>query len=165
MAQLNNVEGLSPQQIQQLVNQGGKFVVYKYVISILIMTFNRGSDIFFIRPGESALLRGLPYTILSFSLGWWGIPWGIIYTFGALYTNLTGGVDVTADIMSQISANMGQAQSSPTSGSGYNVPGSGNASNNSSGSGNSGYNVPGGGSSGGNSSSSNSSSSPYNIPK
>jgi ATP-dependent phosphoenolpyruvate carboxykinase len=32
-------------------------------------------------------------------LGWWGIPWGPIYTIAAVVTNIRGGKDVTAEIL------------------------------------------------------------------
>ena len=99
MAEIKGIEGLSDQEIHALVQQGAKFVYFEYAISILIMSFKRSSDVFFIRPGESAFVKGLPYTILSMCFGWWGIPWGIIYTPMVLFTNLTGGKDVTSDIV------------------------------------------------------------------
>ena len=44
-------------------------------------------------------LQGLPFTLLSLLLGWWGIPWGPIYTIQSLWVNLKGGRDVTQEIM------------------------------------------------------------------
>ena len=35
---------------------------------------------------------GLPYSFFTFLLGWWGIPWGPIYTVQAIYRNFKGGV-------------------------------------------------------------------------
>jgi hypothetical protein len=99
MAEIQGIEGLSDAEIHELVQQGGKFVYFKYTISIVLMTFKRSSDIFFIRPGEGTFGKSLPYTVLTMLLGWWGIPWGPIYSIGSLYTNLSGGEDVTADIV------------------------------------------------------------------
>lgn len=40
------------------------------------------------------------YTLLTLTLGWWGIPWGPIYTFEALAANLAGGRSMTvAELM------------------------------------------------------------------
>ena len=36
------------------------------------------------------------YTLVSLVFGWWGFPFGLIYTPMALITNLSGGRDVTA---------------------------------------------------------------------
>jgi hypothetical protein len=94
------INGLPPQlshhELQQQLAQGAKFVVYEYTVSILIMTFRRSSDVHYIRPNESALVKGLPYTLLTLFAGWWGIPWGPIYSVMCLATNLGGGKNVTS---------------------------------------------------------------------
>jgi len=91
------IEGMTGSQVEAELARGGKFVYYTYCISIIFMTFRRSSDIHFIRAGESALTPGLGWTALSLVMGWWGIPWGPIYTIGALFTNLGGGKDVTRE--------------------------------------------------------------------
>lgn len=95
MAKINGIEGISDTELSQQLAAGGKFVVFEYAISILVMSFKRGSDIYYIRPGESAFTKGLPYTLLTMVTGWWGIPWGPIYTIMAIATNFSGGKDVT----------------------------------------------------------------------
>jgi hypothetical protein len=81
------------------INSGAKFVTYQYVISILIMTFRRSSDIYFIRQGESRITKGLIFSLISLLLGWWGVPWGLIYTSAALFINFSGGKDVTNEVL------------------------------------------------------------------
>ncbi len=105
---INGVDGLTVAQVQSDVAQGGRFVVFQYCISVIVMTFRRGSDIYFIKAGESAFGRGLGYSLLTLLLGWWGIPWGPIYTIGALVTNFGGGKDVTKEIL--VSLNLASAQ-------------------------------------------------------
>jgi len=95
-------EGTTVGQVHELVEQGGKFVIYEYAISILIMTFKRGSDLHWIAPGQSAAGPGLPYTLLTLVAGWWGFPWGPIYSFMALATNLGGGKDVTQQVLASM---------------------------------------------------------------
>jgi hypothetical protein len=150
MASIKNIDGLTGQQVQEMVNQGGRFVVFKYCISILIMTFNRGTDVYFVRPGESTLAQSLPFTLLSLVVGWWGIPWGPIYTIGAVYTNFSGGKDITNEVMDQLSLNTPSQQSQQQ---GYNIPGTDNAGNNTGG-----YSIPGSGNN-------NPSGGGYNIPR
>jgi len=101
---INGVEGMTVAQVKAEVAGGGKFVVFQYCISILVMTFKRGSNIYFIGPGESALGASLGYTLLSLLLGWWGIPWGPIHTVGSVFTNLKGGKDVTQEILAVLQA-------------------------------------------------------------
>lgn len=103
MAKIIGMEDIkSGGQLQQEIQQGGKFVVYQYCISVLVITFKRSSNIYFISHEQNSIVNGLPFTLLSLILGWWGIPWGPIYTIGSVYTNLTGGKDVTAEVMASI---------------------------------------------------------------
>ena len=102
---IKNIEGLSENQIRDLVNKGGKFVIYTYCISIVIMTFKRSSNIHFIKPGNSAITPGLGLLFISLILGWWGLPWGPIYTIGSIFNILTGGKDVTSEVISYINQN------------------------------------------------------------
>ena len=53
--QIKNIEGLPVAEIKRLVNQGGKFVIFPYTISILVMTFQRNSSIYLIRPEENSI--------------------------------------------------------------------------------------------------------------
>lgn len=46
--QIKNIEGLSVSQIKQLVNDGGKFVVFPYTVSIVLATFKKSSSLYFI---------------------------------------------------------------------------------------------------------------------
>jgi len=57
------------------------------------------TDVHFVRSDEKAVVKGLGYTLLTFVAGWWGIPWGPIYSIGCLSTNLSGGKDVTGEMM------------------------------------------------------------------
>ncbi len=97
-------ENMGSMELQMEIQKGGKFIMYEYVISLLVITFKRNSNIYFVKADESAVIKGLPFTLLSLFLGWWGIPWGIIYTIQVIYTNLRGGKDVTADVLSAIRA-------------------------------------------------------------
>jgi hypothetical protein len=102
MAKIIGIDRMSPQQIQEAVARGGRFVIYQYCFSVIVMSFRRGSDIHFVPPGESARTKGLPYTAMSLVAGWWGLPWGPIWTVGTLFKNLGGGVDVTSQVMNSL---------------------------------------------------------------
>lgn len=99
---IKGIEGLSVADVNIELSLGGKFVVYQYCISVLIMTFRRPTDVYFIKAGESAIAKGLPFVLLSLAIGWWGLPWGPIYTIGTLITNLSGGNDVTAMVIAAL---------------------------------------------------------------
>ena len=95
------VEGLTNEQVNDEIGRGGRFVLYQYCISILIMTFKRGSDIYFVKAGEGSIGKGVGFSLLTLLLGWWGIPWGPIYTIQSLWVNFSGGRDVTQEVMAQ----------------------------------------------------------------
>jgi len=93
---IKGIEGLAPEQVRREVEQGAKFVLFSYCVSALVITFRRSSPIYFVRAGENAVVTGLPWTLLTLVAGWWGFPWGLIWTPMAVFTNLRGGRDVTA---------------------------------------------------------------------
>lgn len=94
---IKGIDGMSPQELQNELMLGGRFVVYQ-CISILVVSFRRSSNVFFVRAGESTVIGSLPYTLLSLFLGWWGFPWGPIYTVQTVFKNFRGGRDVTNEI-------------------------------------------------------------------
>jgi len=93
------MDGLTVEQINMELSNGARFVVFQYCISIVVMTFKRGSAVYFIRSDESTAKHSVGFTLLTLVLGWWGIPWGPIYTIGSLYTNISGGKDVTQEVL------------------------------------------------------------------
>ena len=92
----------NPHEILFELDRGGKLVIYQYVISLVVVTFRRNSPLQFVPAGESLAAKGLPWTALSFFLGWWGIPFGLIYTPMVLYKNLNGGTDVTPALLARL---------------------------------------------------------------
>lgn len=102
MATIHGIDGLSPEEVKEEIEQGARFVTFRYCISIFIMTFLRESDIHFVRPGDGTAGRSFGYTLATLAFGWWGMPWGPIHSINALYTNLRGGRDVTAEVFEVI---------------------------------------------------------------
>jgi hypothetical protein len=96
--------GLSSDRILFEIEQGAKFVVYQYVMSALVITLRRNSKIYYLRPGESLVAKGLPYIIITALIGWWGVPFGLLYTPVAVYRNLRGGTDITPSVLSKLTA-------------------------------------------------------------
>lgn len=96
------IEGMTPDRLQFEIQRGAKLVCYQYCISIVVMSFRRSSDVYYIPAGQSAVGKGLPWTLLTLIAGWWGIPWGPIFSIQALVTNFRGGKDVTAALSGQL---------------------------------------------------------------
>ena len=131
--QIKNIEGLSVAEIKQLVNQGGKFVIFPYTISIVLATFRRSSSIYFIKPNENTIKYSYGHIGANLLLGWWGLPWGPIYTIGATYKHITGGKNVTGEVLSDLIQNDPEADTTSyaindfannenTSNQTYNIP-------------------------------------------
>lgn len=68
-----------------------RVIQFSYCISLVVITFQRYSDPVTVHPGESVFMKGLPYTLLTLVMGWWGFPFGPIFSIMALYKNFTGG--------------------------------------------------------------------------
>jgi hypothetical protein len=113
---IQGVEGLSQSEIDFELQRGAKFVLFQYCLSVVVLTFKRPSDIYFIRSNENAALKGLSFTLLSLVAGWWGIPWGPIYTLESVYNNLNGGKDVTQQVRNSLRAPDVAASAAPASG-------------------------------------------------
>jgi len=124
---IKNIDGLSVSQIKELVNKGGKFVIFPYTISFVIMTLKRNSDIYFVRADENSFKYSYSFVLLNFFIGWWGLPWGPIYTIGALYNHIIGGKDITEVVLSELIQNDPEANTSTynvnvSSNQTYNIP-------------------------------------------
>lgn len=96
------IDNLTSEELSDELFRGGRFVIFKYCVSVILLTFNRPSNIYYLRPGESAFARGFGFSMISLLFGWWGIPWGPIFTIGALVTNFSGGRDVTVEVLNSL---------------------------------------------------------------
>lgn len=101
---IRGIEGMRAGEVDFEIQRGARFVFFQYCISIVVLTFRRASDIYFLRQGESAVTKGLPFTLVSLVAGWWGIPWGPIYTIQSVYNNSRGGKDVTESVLNSVRA-------------------------------------------------------------
>ena len=99
--EIKGLERLSESEIQNEIERGAKFVVFTYCFSLIVITFRRSSDIYFVRSQESAIKYGWPWLLISLIFGWWGIPWGPIYTIQAIFKAFTG-QDITAEILQEL---------------------------------------------------------------
>ena len=97
-------EGLSQEQLAVKLTEGYRLVSYRYCISIIILTFRRSSNLYLLAPGQSG--KAFPFAMLSFFLGWWGIPWGPIYTISSIVNAMRGGTDHTHDYLQGIAAEL-----------------------------------------------------------
>ncbi len=94
---------MTDEELARELEAGGRFVVFDYCVSVLVLTFSRTTkDVYFVRPGESAALKGMRWTLLTLVAGWWGFPWGLLGTPIAVVNNLLGGQDVTSHVVMMV---------------------------------------------------------------
>lgn len=86
---------MAPDELNAQLEQGGRLVVFFYAISALVVSFKRSSAVYYIPPGGGTFAKALPYILISLLVGWWGIPFGLVYTPSAIFRDLRGGEDVT----------------------------------------------------------------------
>lgn len=118
MVSFKGAEGRRPEQIADEVRRGGRFVFYQYCFSVLIMSFKRASPIYYIPPGQSGVTPGLLWSAISFFVGWWGFPWGFIWTPMVIFKNFTGGTDVTSEALQDLGIDL-SAPAAPAAAIGY----------------------------------------------
>lgn len=90
-------------QEESLVDQlqaGGRFASFEYCASYLIGTDRWLSRPYFIPSGQRVLPVAWKYLACSALLGWWGIPRGPVQAMRCINNVLTGGTDVSEDVVS-----------------------------------------------------------------
>lgn len=100
--EIRGIERMSAKEVIEEVERGGKFVIYQTVMSFVFITMKNPTAIHFIKAGHGRVGPGIGYTLQTFALGWWGVPWGLIYTPMVLITNLCGGKDVTEAVVADM---------------------------------------------------------------
>lgn len=103
---IKNIDGLSARDLEREVKNGGKFIHYPFTVSLLVLTFKKSSDVYLVKGNESPVSKGLPFTLISFFFGWWGLPYGPKYTIEAIRSNLRGGKDVTDEVMATVAGHI-----------------------------------------------------------
>lgn len=85
-----------------------------YTISVVLMTFRRGAG--GVYCGSCRKKAGLKYSLISAIFGWWGIPWGPIYTVQAIGRNSAGGYqdeELNAELLQAVASDLIDAGNKP----------------------------------------------------
>lgn len=96
---ITGLEGMTEGELREDLKRGGRFVIYHYCVSAVVVTFKKANGIQYVRSSQSRFAAGAGCTLTSLALGWWGIPWGVIYTISCVVGNSTGGTDVTDKVL------------------------------------------------------------------
>jgi hypothetical protein len=97
-----SLAAITPEQfrsLQEAIKRGARFLAFPYCVSLVVITMQRRSHIYFVEPNESLVPQGIYFSLLSAVFGWWGIPWGPIYTLDAIIACFRGGRNVTNEVM------------------------------------------------------------------
>ena len=77
---------------------------YQACISVLVATTRFRSPRLVVGSDKSQT-TAIIYTLTSLLFGWWGFPWGFIYTPQAIYRNLSGGYrESIAELLPKVDA-------------------------------------------------------------
>ena len=98
---IKGAENLSPQELAMEIQRGARVVEFSWCVSLVVVTLRR-SSVVLVRPEESTFGAALPYTLLSLVAGWWGFPFGLIFTPLAVIQNLSGGTDRTEQVRASL---------------------------------------------------------------
>jgi hypothetical protein len=71
------------------VDQTLRSASFWYIVSLIVISFRRGGAA--VLCASCRRYRAIEYSAISVLAGWWGIPWGIVWTLHALANNLRGG--------------------------------------------------------------------------
>jgi hypothetical protein len=78
---------------------------YQACVSLIIMTSRFRSR--YVIAGSDGSSLCLIFTVVSLLFGWWGFPWGFVFTPQAIYRNLRGGYRQTvAELLPKIDAEL-----------------------------------------------------------
>jgi len=82
---------------------------YQACVSLFILTLRFRSPRRIVGSPENQS-TGIVYTLISAVAGWWGIPWGFVYTPQAIYRNLKGGYRQTVrELLPNLAAEIAHA--------------------------------------------------------
>ena len=103
--------GDSPEQIRRQaeaspllvsINNGVRILQFQYTVSAIYLALMIPSKMFVLSPGQSRVLPGIKYSLLSAVAGWWSIP-GLIWTPTIIIRNSRGGIDLTRTVAAVLS--------------------------------------------------------------
>lgn len=97
-------ETLVSEEVRSRLLQGARAVRFEYCISFLIATVRRRSAVYITESWQERYIRGMGYNVVTLLLGPWGVPWGLIGTARSIWTNLTGGIDTSAEVLDRLAA-------------------------------------------------------------
>jgi hypothetical protein len=97
--------GLTAEEVRSRLQQGWKAVRFEFCFSCLIATVRRQSPVYLTSNWQERYIRGMGYNLVALVLGPWGVPWGLLWTARAVWTNISGGIDASTELLGQLQHN------------------------------------------------------------
>ena len=110
---VHGIENLTMKQLLDEVRFGGRFVVFQWCAGLVAGVYLRPSAICFVPVGRSKRLLAFWHTLATLVLGWWAIPHGPRRAMECIRTNLSGGRDVTANVLAWLARQREPAAGAP----------------------------------------------------
>lgn len=76
------------------INKDTILTQYNYCYSAIIISFKQSTEFVFENSSKQKQVKFISL-LISFLFGWWGIPWGPIYTYGAISSTFRGGTSLS----------------------------------------------------------------------
>ncbi len=97
----SDVEAMGLAELRDYIRCGYRCVRFVRCVSNGFSTVEKRSRVYLTESWQDRYLRGLGYSFWSLALGPWGVPWGLWRTLESVRTNLTGGEDVTHELLGE----------------------------------------------------------------
>ena len=89
--------------IVEAVMAGHRYITVPYVFSVVVMSFRRSmGGVHTVKTGDWPISPLIGASCITLFLGWWGIPWGFIWSWLTLVYLWRGGRDATKEILTGI---------------------------------------------------------------
>lgn len=98
MSAIRNLNNLSMDEIYYAVQQGGKFVRFRYCVSYIVGSMEQESAPYFLRPGENPHKFSRKFNTITSLFGWCSLT-GAIGMAHAYDQNKMGGQDITREVI------------------------------------------------------------------
>lgn len=96
---LAGTEGMTLGDVELDVLKGGRFLRFYWNVSVVVLSYRNTTALTYVRSNKSAGATALGWGVFSLAFGWWGFPWGVIYTPMSLWHNTRGGSDHTREVL------------------------------------------------------------------
>jgi hypothetical protein len=110
---IRGAEGLTPSDLLSRLESGSRCVQFELCVSVVLASFRVQSPIYLTDGRQDRYLLAICFSLLSLALGPWGVPWGPTLTARAVWANLSGSGDITAQVAAHLA---GQPPQPPSDG-------------------------------------------------